>query len=139
MDPKKRILINPNESNDFNGNTGPFIQYTYVRIIALKRKKFKITKVNDNYKLINKEKKLITLIFEYHNILIDASENLNPSILANYLYKLVKEYNHFYQNVSIFKSKLSEQISFRLILSIKVSDVIKSGMKILGITLPEKM
>lgn len=139
VDPKKRILFNPNESIDFNGNTGPFIQYTYVRILALKRKKFKITKVNDNYKLINKEKKLIKLIFEYHNILIDASENLNPSILANYLYKLVKEYNHFYQNVSIFKSKLSEQISFRLILSIKVSDVIKSGMKILGITLPEKM
>ena len=139
VDPKKRILFNPNESIDFNGNTGPFIQYTYVRILALKRKKFKITKVNDNYKLINKEKKLIKLIFEYRNILIDASENLNPSILANYLYKLVKEYNHFYQNVSIFKSELSEQISFRLILSIKVSDVIKSGMKILGITLPEKM
>tara|TARA_A100001011_G_C14313729_1_gene846900 strand:- start:1591 stop:3369 length:1779 start_codon:yes stop_codon:yes gene_type:complete len=139
VDPKKRILFNPNESIDFNGNTGPFIQYTYVRILALKRKNFKITNINDNYKLIKKEKKLIKLIFEYPNILIDASENLNPSILANYLYKLVKEYNHFYQNVSIFKSKLSDQISFRLILSIKVSDVIKSGMKILGINLPEKM
>ena len=136
VDPKKSILFDPNESIDFNGNTGPFIQYTYARIKSLSRKnknKMNFSKVN----LSEKEKDLIIQINDLPNVILNAYKNLNPGLIANYCYELVKLYNSFYQSSTILGN---EQInSFRIMLSNKVGSSIKKSMSLLGIEVPDRM
>ena len=136
VDPKKNILFDPNESIDFNGNTGPFIQYTYARIKSLTRKnknKMNFTKVN----LSEKEKDLIIQLNDLPNVILNAYKNLNPGLIANYCYELVKLYNSFYQSSTILGNE--EINSFRIMLSKKVGSCIKKSMYLLGIEVPERM
>ncbi len=136
VDPKKSILFNPNESIDFNGNTGPFIQYTYARIKSLTRKnknKMNFTKVS----LSKKEKDLIIQLNDLPNVILNAYKNLNPSLIANYCYELVKLYNSFYQSSTILGNE--EINSFRIMLSNKVGSSIKKSMFLLGIEVPDRM
>ena len=142
IDPKKQILFNPEESVDFAGNTGPFIQYTYARIQSILRKAdFKITFDLDVAKMIlhPKEKELLKQIALFPEVIQTAAHHHSPALIANYIYELVKEYNSFYQTVSILgEEELTKKI-FRVQLSKKVSDVIKSGFQLLGIEVPERM
>jgi len=136
VDPKKSILFDPNESIDFNGNTGPFIQYTYARIKSLSRKnknKINFTKVD----LSDKEKDLIIQLNDLPNVILNAYKNLNPGLIANYCYELVKLYNSFYQSSTILGNE--EINSFRVMLSNKVGSSIKKSMSLLGIEVPERM
>ncbi len=140
VDPKKRILFNPEESVDFQGNTGPFIQYTYARIQSILRKAdFDISKKVSNYPLHQKEKELLKQVQLFPEVIQNAAENYSPALIANYTYDLVKEFNSFYQNVSILGADTESEKTFRVQLSKKVSDVIASALKLLGINVPERM
>jgi arginyl-tRNA synthetase len=147
VDPEKKMLFNPAESIDFNGNTGPFIQYTYARIRSVIRKSetldllknFKGAAISNYKKIIQVEKELIKLIVNYPFYLANASENYSPAIIANYIYDLAKHYNHFYHEVAIIELENIEASLFRLHLSDQVSRVIKMSMLLLGIDVPEKM
>ncbi len=140
VDPKKRILFDPKESIDFNGNTGPFIQYTYARIQSILRKaNFKTkseVKVNN---LHPKEKELLKLLQTYPEIIQNAALNLSPALIANFTYDLVKTYNSFYQSVPIFGADNENEKELRIQLSHGVSSVIKSAFRLLGIQVPERM
>ena len=139
-DAKKNMLFNSEESIDFNGHTGPFIQYTYARITSILRHAENRSLVFDvGRKMSTEEKELIKLILEYPIIISQAANNLNPSILANYLYSLAKTYNHFYHKNRILDLKNKNDMHFRVTISEKVSNLIASGMKLLGINVPEKM
>ncbi len=146
VDPKKRMLFNPEESVQLQGNTGPFVQYTHARIAAIVRKaaeddvKFKdlsfseqITKVNE------REKEVIMLAAKYRDKLKEAADNYDPSVIAQYIFDLAKEYNRFYAEVSIFNETDNNLVSFRVALSKLVAETIKSGMLLLGIQVPERM
>ena len=136
VDPKKRILFDPSESIDFNGNTGPFIQYTYARIQSLLSKDGNLK--NSLYTDFNlKEREIIITLDQFDSILINAYNTLNPSLIANYTYDLVKQFNSFYQSYSIVGKQPVN--SFRLALSKKVGDQIKLSMSLLGIDCPERM
>ncbi|GAA4271276.1 arginine--tRNA ligase [Aquimarina gracilis] len=140
VDPKKRILFNPEESVDFQGNTGPFIQYTYARIQAILRKAdFDINTSITNIELHEKEKELIKQLELYPEIIQSAAKDLSPAIIANYTYDLVKGYNSFFQNVSIFGANSQEEKQFRVQLSRMVGNTIKSAFGLLGINVPERM
>ena len=137
VDPKKRMLFNPEESVDFNGNTGPFIQYTYARIQALKRRKGNYDLNGfEGFNLELEERELIKKIEQFPNIVKEAGAGYSPAIIANYIYELVKIYNQFYQSIQIFGT---EKEDLRIALSHKCGEVIKSGMKLLGIDVPERM
>jgi arginyl-tRNA synthetase len=140
VDPKKRILFNPEESVDFAGNTGPFIQYTYARIQSIIRKAdFDFSAVTTTEELHEKEKELVKLIQLFPEIIQNAAQNHSPALIANYTYDLVKEYNSFYQSVHILgEVDLTKKI-FRVQLSQKVGEVIKSAFELLGIEVPERM
>ena len=136
VDPKKRILFDPNESIDFNGNTGPFIQYTYARIKSLEKKNIN----NQDYRkvsLTEKEREIILLLSGFDSIAYSSYENLNPALIANYTYELVKSFNSFYQSSTIIGNKPIN--SFRIQLSSKVGEQIKISMNLLGVDLPERM
>ena len=140
VDPKKRILFDPNDSIDFNGNTGPFIQYTYARIQSLLTKSnYKKSKINNQLEINDKEKQLLKLLTIFPEIIKSAADNLNPALIANYTYELVKNFNSYYQTTTILKINDEELKGFRLTLSYKVASIIKSSMKLLGINVPEKM
>ncbi len=140
VDPKKRILFNPEESVDFAGNTGPFIQYTYARIQSLIRKAdFDFSNEVQINTLHQKEKELVKLLEQYPSTIQLAAENLSPAIIANYTYELVKEYNSFYQSVPILGEESGPSKIFRTQLSKKVGEVIESSFKLLGIEVPERM
>ena len=145
IDPKKSMLFDPDESIDFQGNTGPFIQYTYARIISiLERAKDKGIKedfkTNLNVKSINEfEKKIVYLLSIFPDKILIAASDFSPSIIANYIYELSKAYNRFYQEISIFKEEDNETILFRISLSKTVSKIISSAMKLLGINMTNKM
>jgi len=140
VDPKKSILFNPKESIDFNGNTGPFIQYTYARIQSLLRKAdFDHNEVLKNIKLSEKEKALIKQLQLYPEIVLSASKNLSPALIANYTYDLVKDYNSFYQSSYILGCQDKELKIFRTQLSDQVGKTIKSGFDLLGIEVPDRM
>lgn len=142
VDPKKRILFNPEESVDFAGNTGPFIQYTYARIQSLVRKAdFDFSKTLDisDINLHEKEKELIKLVAQFPDVIKGAAENHSPALVANYAYDLVKEYNSFYQTVPVLGSGVAKEKIFRIQLSKKVGDTIKSAFALLGIDVPERM
>ncbi len=147
VDPKKRILFDPKESVDFQGNTGPFIQYTYARIQAILRR-FKTDKnieninliaVEANIKLDSKEKDLIKQIALFPEAIQQAATNQSPANIANYTYDLVKTYNSFFQNVSIFGADTENEKLFRVQLSETVGKVIKNAFSLMGINVPERM
>ncbi len=144
VDPVKNMLFNPRESIDFDGNTGPFIQYTYTRIRSVFRKAVEMQVsfaniVNENISINNKEKNLLKLIHDFPGVVSDAANTFNPSLIANYVYDLVKEYNQFYHDYSILKEENVEIRDFRLNLSRTVSEIVRSGMELLGIEMPERM
>jgi len=140
VDPKKRILFNPAESVDFQGNTGPFIQYTYARIQSILRKGSTMDLKEERIKSLHgKEKELIKQIQLFPATIQLAAQNHSPALIANYTYELVKEFNSFYQNVSILSAPTNAEQYFRVQLSHAVGCVIKSAFKVLGIEVPERM
>lgn len=142
VDPKKRILFNPEESVDFAGNTGPFIQYTYARIQSLIRKAdfdFSTALSADEVNLHEKEKELLKMVAQYPDVIQAAADSHSPALVANYVYDLVKEYNSFYQTVPVLGSEVMNEKVFRIQLSKKVGDTIKSAFGLLGIDVPERM
>ncbi len=143
VDPRKRILFNPEESVDFQGNTGPFIQYTYARIQSILRKAnfslYAECEVPSSYKLHEKEKELIKLLQQYPEVIDLAAQNHSPALVANYTYELVKGFNSFYQNVTILGTEDQIEKEFRVRLSGMVGSVIKSAFGLLGIQVPDRM
>jgi len=140
VDPKKRILFDPEESVDFAGNTGPFIQYTYARIQSILRKAdFEYSKVSSEIDLHEKERSLIKQIQQFPEVIQNAAKNHSPALIANYTYDLVKEYNSFYQTLPILGSDVENEKIIRTQLSKKVSEVIKTAFNLLGINVPERM
>ena len=143
VDPKKQILFNPEESVDFAGNTGPFIQYTYARIQSILRKAdfdYQNAILSAGEESLNpKEKELLKQIELYPEVIQNAANNHSPALVANYTYELVKEYNSFYQSVSILGEENRTKRVFRVQLSQKVAETIKSAFKLLGIEVPERM
>ena len=144
VDPKKRILFDPKESIDFQGNTGPFIQYTYARIQSILRKanlsdNAMFSKVETTLELHEKEQELIKSLQLFPEVIQDASEKHSPAIIANYIYDLVKSFNSFYQNVSILGDTSETEKQFRVQLSQSVAMTIKNGFSLLGIEVPERM
>jgi arginyl-tRNA synthetase len=140
VDPKKQILFNPEESVDFAGNTGPFIQYTYARIQSILRKSdFDIVTPSAVEVLHPKEKELLKQMELFPEVIQNAAGNHSPALIANYTYELVKEYNSFYQSVSILGEENISKKIFRVQLSKKVGEIIKSAFKLLGIEMPERM
>jgi arginyl-tRNA synthetase len=139
VDPKKNILFNPEESIDLSGNTGPFIQYAYVRIQSILKKVNKDIQIDKSYKLNDKEKEVIKTIYEYPSVIIGSYNELSPALIANYLYDLVRNYNSLYQNHHILNSETKESTSVRLVISQKTSHVIESACDLLGIDLPDRM
>lgn len=142
VDPKKNMTFNPEESIDFNGNTGPFIQYTCARIKSILRKASEqgidIKEVK-GITLQEKEVSLIQNLTSYPSIVEQAGKDFSPALIANYVYDLVKEYNQFYQTSPILKEENAETMNMRLMLSACTVKVIESGMSLLGIEMPEKM
>ncbi|MGG6230679.1 arginine--tRNA ligase [Tenacibaculum sp. SDUM215027] len=139
VDPKKRILFDPQASVDFQGNTGPFIQYTFARIQSILRKADFDYSSKVSVELHEKEKELIKQLELYPEIIQQAASNYSPAVIANYTYDLVKEFNSFYQNVSILGEENQDKKIFRVQLSKKVADTIKSAFNLLGIQVPERM
>jgi len=140
VDPKKRILFNPKESIDFNGNTGPFIQYTYARIQSILRKvDFDYSVPITTISLQEKERSLLKRLTDFPEIIQNAASNHSPAIIANYTYDLVKEYNSFYQSVPILACENNLEKIFRVQISKKVGKVIKLSFNLLGITVPKRM
>ena len=141
VDPRKRILFDPKESVDFQGNTGPFIQYTYARIQSILRKAEFDTSasLDKGYTFHEKEKELIKTIQLFPETIALAAENNSPALIANYTYDLVKSFNSFYQNVPILGVEDEAEKVFRVQLSGTVAKIIKSSFKLLGIEVPERM
>lgn len=144
VDPRKNMTFNPKESIDFNGNTGPFIQYTHARIKSVLRKAneqgLDFSKLNNTeLEISEKESYLIQLLTEFPTVVNLAGEEFSPALIANYIYELVKEYNQFYHDFSILKEENAALKEFRLVLSETTASVIKTGMRLLGIDVPERM
>lgn len=144
VDPRKNMTFNPKESIDFNGNTGPFIQYTYARIRSVLRKAAEQgivlpEQLPGTVELSEKEESLIQLIADYASTVKDAGKEYSPALVANYIYDLVKEYNQFYHDFSILREENADRKIFRLVLSANVAKVVQSGMSLLGIEVPERM
>ncbi|MFY9361889.1 MAG: arginine--tRNA ligase [Dysgonamonadaceae bacterium] len=144
VDPKKNMTFDPKESIDFDGNTGPFIQYTHARIKSVLRKAaeqgIEIPKKPDTSVLLSeKEKGLVQLLADFANIVKQAGEEYNISLIANYVYDLAKEYNQFYHDFPILREENTALRDFRLLLSKNIASIIKRGMSLLGIEVPERM
>lgn len=140
VDPKKKMLFNPAESIDFNGNTGPFIQYTYARIQSLLDKAgFETKELTDSYLPNDSEKDLIMLLSEFKDVVNKAAASLSPALVANYVYELVKGYNSFYQNNPILNQDNETAKQFRLQLSELAGRTIKKGLSLLGIDTVNRM
>jgi arginyl-tRNA synthetase len=140
VDPKKRMIFNPEESIDFNGNTGPFLQYTHARISSLINKKGSQVNYNwDQFELTKKERGLVILIAKFPQNIQAAATGLNPSIIAAYLYELAKGFNSFYQQHSVLNAETALIAAFRVDLCKEVANVLNSGLNILGINAPERM
>lgn len=140
VDPKKQMMFNPEESVDFAGNTGPFIQYTYARIQSILRKADFDTSISiSGLELHEKEKELIKQVQLFPEVIQNAAENHSPALIANYTYDLVKEFNSFYQQVSILGEENHDKKVFRVQLSKSVGNTIKNAFQLLGIEVPERM
>ena len=141
VDPRKNMLFNPEESIDFNGNTGPFIQYTYARIQSVLRKaaeeKLQIT--NDNLQIAPKELSLIQRLCDYPAMVRQAGEDFSPAVICNYAYALACDFNSFYHDLSILNEPDASKRALRLLLAKNVAKVIRSAMELLGIEVPERM
>ncbi len=143
VDPRKNMLFNPRESIDFNGNTGPFVQYTYARIRSVLRKAEDYDYSTDiksgDLDLNEKESGLIKLLRRFEHVVLEAADTLNPSVIANYAYDLAKEFNQFYHDYSILGEKDFKVRSFRIALSEQSGKIIYESMRLLGIDMPERM
>ena len=139
VDPKKKIAFNPQESIDFQGNTGPFIQYTYARIQSILRKAGELPTLPTSGDLHPKERELIKQLSLFASVVQQAADTYSPALIANYVYELVKEFNSFYQNVSILGEEDPVKRSLRIHLSRKIGEVIATGFDLLGIEVPERM
>lgn len=144
VDPRKNMTFNPKESIDFNGNTGPFIQYTHARIRSLLRKAADAgivmpAELPVDIALTEKEESLIQNLASFPSVVKDAGDNFSPAVIANYIYDLVKEYNQFYHDCSILREENESLRVFRLALSENVARVIRTGMGLLGINVPDRM
>jgi len=139
VDARKNMTFDPRESVDFNGNTGPFIQYTYARIRSLIRKGALIHRIAGDTPLVEKEVSLIRILYDYPEVILEASDSLNPSLVANFLYELAKEFNQYYHDHSILSAESEDLKSLRLLLVEVIGQVIASGMDLLGIEMPERM
>ncbi len=140
VDPKKQMMFNPEESVDFAGNTGPFIQYTYARIQSILRKADFDTSISiSGLELHEKEKELIKQVQLFPEVIQNAADNHSPALIANYTYDLVKEFNSFYQQVSILGEENHDKKVFRVQLSKSVGNTIKNAFQLLGIEVPERM
>ncbi|MCM1333071.1 MAG: arginine--tRNA ligase [Bacteroides sp.] len=142
VDPRKNITFNPKESIDFNGNTGPFIQYTYARIRSVLRKAEATGYDMTAYEMVSpneKETSLIQHLADFPQVVAEAGRTYSPALIANYVYELVKEYNQFYHDYSILNEPDAAVRSLRLALSKNVASVVKKGMRLLGIEVPERM
>ena len=139
VDPKKKIAFNPQESIDFQGNTGPFIQYTYARIQSILRKAGELPALPTTGELHAKERELIKQLSLFASVVQQAADTYSPALIANYVYELVKEFNSFYQNVSILGEEDPIKRALRIHLSRKVGEVIATGFDLLGIEVPERM
>lgn len=140
VDPKKNMMFNPSESIDFNGNTGPFIQYTYARIKSVLRKAGEVgISLDTDIELHSKEIGLILNIYAFPQMISQASADYAPSVIANYLFELAKEYNQFYHELTILKEDDAKKRSLRIAISMMTADVIRNGMQLLGIEVPERM
>ena len=144
VDARKNMTFNPKESIDFNGNTGPFIQYTYARIQSVLRKAAKAgiyipEQLHPGIELSTKEEGLIQMLADFAGVVKQAGEDYSPSVIANYCYDLVKEYNQFYHDYSILREENADVKVFRLALSREVGKVVRLGMGLLGIEVPERM
>jgi arginyl-tRNA synthetase len=141
VDPRKNMMFDPKESIDFNGNTGPFVQYSYARIKSIFRKAADMNiSLEGNLSLPSeKEKNLIRMIYRFPSVIADAGNNLSPAIIANYVYDLSKEYNQFYHDCPILKEENVEVRTLRLRLSELTGKIIHKSMNLLGIDVPERM
>jgi arginyl-tRNA synthetase len=141
VDPKKGMVFNPAESIDLNGNTGPFIQYAYARIQSLLKKAEELgfSKEYSDVEINAKEQEVIKLMNNYPSVIKEAGIAYSPAIIANYIYDLVKEFNNFYQTVSILKEEDKQKVAFRLCLSNQIGVIVKSSMLLLGVNVPDKM
>jgi len=144
VDPKKNMTFNPKESIDFNGNTGPFIQYTHARIQSILRKAAEQgiilpEAMELSVPLSEKEEGLVQLLAEFSPVVKQAGSEYNVSLIGNYVYELVKEYNQFYHDYPILKEEHTALRDFRLMLSKNVALTIKKGMSLFGIDVPERM
>lgn len=142
VDPKKQMMFNPEESVDFAGNTGPFIQYTYARIQSILRKAdfdYAAVVISSDIEMHEKEKELIKLIQLFPEVIQSGAENHSPALIANYTYELVKEFNSFYQQVSILGEENQDKKIFRVQLAKTVGNTIKNAFSLLGINVPERM
>jgi arginyl-tRNA synthetase len=147
VDPVKNTLFNPHESIDFNGNTGPFIQYTHARICSLLRKASDLGYVEyadyagdtEKIKISEKEKLLASLLLSYPQAVEQAAAQFSPALIANTIYEISKEFNGFYQETSVLKEENHALKYFRLMLCSKTKDILKHGLSLLGITAPERM
>lgn len=140
VDPKKRIVFNPKESVDFQGNTGPFIQYTHARIQSILRQyDGDLSQKAENFTLHEKERELIKILDQFPETINQSASQYSPAVLANYTYELVKAFNSFYQNVSILGAETEMQKLFRVKLSSSTAKVIKTAFDLLGIDVPDRM
>lgn len=143
VDPKKTMMFNPKESIDFNGNTGPFIQYTYARIQSILRKAagngMKVEQTDIHLEISDKEQNLIKWIAKLPAVVKEAGETYSPALLANYSYELAKEFNQFYHDFSILKEEDGALRNFRLLLAKECGEAVKNAMGMLGIEMPERM
>jgi arginyl-tRNA synthetase len=141
VDPRKNMTFNPKESIDFNGNTGSFIQYAHARIQSVLRKatELNLSENFDEVQLNDKEIALISALASFPEVVKQAGKEYSPSLIANYTYDLVKEYNQFYHDYSILKEEDAAVRAMRIVLSRNVAKVIKQAMALLGIGVPDKM
>lgn len=139
VDPKKRMIFNPEESIDFHGFTGPFIQYTYARIKSILRKEPLQASTQSHTVLLKPERDIIVSLEQYPSVIIQAAKELNPSAIANYIFTLAKTFNSFYTVLSIANAETGEKKELRLQLAVMTANVLKNGMQLLGIRVPERM
>ena len=139
VDPKKRMLFDSQESIDFNGNTGPFIQYTYARIQSILRKNTVEIKIDEDSDITDKERALIISLLAFPKTIQEAANSFSPALIANYAYEIVKDFNSYYQSTPILGADSTSIISFRVALSQQVAKIVKSSMSLLGINVPQRM
>lgn len=139
VDPKKKLVFNPSESIELNGNTGPFIQYAHARIKSLLAKSDDPSSLEGVSAFLPEEKSIVKQLVEFEQVLHEAGSNHSPALIANYTYELVKQYNHFYQSVTILKEENAQLRAMRLLLSENVAKVIANSMRLLGVNVPERM